>query len=125
VPFERLLISLGARSMCGRLASCMVGKQRLTVFLGAGASVGLGIPSTMAVTGAVVSAMQRAENEYQALLGLPRSPLDLNPVDALRAKLDMHYAQQANFEHILHGARCATPASPTDASSTYPSAARR
>lgn len=101
---DRLLVFLGARSLCGRLASRMVGKQPLTVFLGAGASVGLGVPSTSTVTDAVLSAMQRAEDCH----GIPRSPLDPSPVDALRAQLDLHYPPRANFEHLLHALEAAS-----------------
>ncbi len=83
-------------------------KKPLTVFLGAGASVSLGVPSTAAITTAVLAAMQAAETQHRSTFGLPPPPLLPDPVAQLWACLGAHYSGQANFEHVLHSLEAAS-----------------
>lgn len=73
----------------------MTPKPHLTVVLGAGASVGLGVPSTGDLTTKLWAALDQIKGT-QSLL-----PWDESPSRVLRACLDAEYTG-ANFELVLH-----------------------
>lgn len=85
------------RLIDGRRSSChydtnLISKPHLTVVVGAGASVELGMPSTDALTKRLWSAL----DSIHFRVATPQPP-----VRPLRELLDKHF-EPANFEHVLH-----------------------
>jgi hypothetical protein len=77
-------------------------KPRLLVFLGAGASVNLGIPSTGALTTAIFTALRSMTSSRAGMLWPPVLPSQPSEVDLLQGILNQAFPPGANFEHALH-----------------------
>jgi len=79
----------------------MSNKKGLVVFLGAGASSCLGVPSTVRITEEIWRALT-VETARLAGVAWPRSSLNTSAApDSLKAVLDSTFPPGANFEHIL------------------------
>jgi len=79
----------------------MSDKPHLTVVLGAGASIELGVPSTTDLTKKVWSALEKVEGRNE------RFPWDKHPSVYLREALERAYAP-TTFEHIVHALEAAS-----------------
>jgi hypothetical protein len=73
----------------------MIDQPHLTVVLGAGTSIGLGVPSTTGLTEKVWSALAKIEGQNE------RFPWDKHPSAHLRETLERAY-RPTTFEHVVH-----------------------